>query len=164
MKEYIYIGKVVNTHGIKGEIRIKSDFLRKELIFKKNCCLYFGTNKTKEIINSYRVHKDYDMVTLNDISNINDVLKYKGQNVFIKREELNLTNKDYLIEDLIEFEVYENKKILGKINDFMYNNGNVLLFIKGSKDFYIPYNDYFIKKVDLESQKIIVENAKDLIL
>jgi 16S rRNA processing protein RimM len=164
MREYIYIGKVVNTHGIKGEIRIKSDFLKKELIFKKNFNLYFGPNKEKETINSYRIHKDYDMVTLNGINNINDVLKYKGQNVFIKRDELKFDKDNYLIEDLFEFEVEENKKILGKVKDFMYNNGNVLLYIKGSKDFYIPYNDYFIKCVDLENKKIITQNAEGLIL
>lgn len=46
----------------------------------------------------------------------------------------------------------------------MYNNGNILLSITGDKDFYIPYNDYFIKKVDLENKIINTENAKDLII
>ena len=48
--KYIYIGKIVNTHGIKGEIRILSDFLKKDLVFKKDFILYIGPNKEKEII------------------------------------------------------------------------------------------------------------------
>lgn len=86
------------------------------------------------------------MVTLNGINNINEVLKYKGLNVYIDRAELKLKSNEYILEDLIGFTIIENKKILGKLKDFMYNNGNILLSITGDKDFYIPYNDYFIKK------------------
>lgn len=162
--KYIYIGKVSNTHGIKGEIRILSNFLKKDLVFKKDNALYFGNNKEKEIINTYRKHKEYDMVTLIGINNINEVLKYKGLNVYIDRTELKLKSNEYILEDLIGFTIIENKKILGKLKDFMYNNGNILLSITGDKDFYIPYNNYFIKKVNLENKIINTENAKDLII
>lgn len=164
MKEYIYLGKVVNTHGIKGEIRIKSDFLKKNLVFKKDFLLYFGNEKSEEKIVSYRVHKEYDMVTLKNINNINDVLKYKGEKVFVKREDLKLNDKDYVLEDLIDMKIVENKKKLGIIKDFMYNNGNILLVASGEKKFYIPYNDFFIKNVDLQTKEVTVENAKDLII
>lgn len=164
MKEFIYLGKVVNTHGIKGEIRIKSDFLKKDLVFKKDFKLYFGSEKSKENIATYRKHKDYDMVTLENINNINDVLKYKGKKVYIKREDLKLNEKDYLLEDLIGLKVIENEKMLGIIKDFMYNSKNILLMVSGKKNFYIPYNKFFIKNVDLEKQEVYVENAKDLIL
>ena len=63
------IGKFVNTHGIKGEIRIKSDFSRKDLIFKKGNYIYINNNKF--LIKSYRVHKNYDMLTFDGINNIN---------------------------------------------------------------------------------------------
>ena len=68
--KYIIIGKIVNTHGIKGELRILSDFKYKDKIFKKGFPLYIGYTKEKEIIN------------------INEVLKYKGEYVFINKEEL----------------------------------------------------------------------------
>ena len=104
------------------------------------------------------------MVTLQGISNINDVLKYKGQNVFIKREELGLSKEEYLLEDLIGFKVIENQKILGIIKDFMYNKGNILLEIIGDKKFYLPYNEVFIEKVFLLKQEVQVKNTKGLIL
>ena len=62
----IYIGKLVNTHGLKGEVRIISDFKYKNDVFKVNNNVYI--NDVKYTINSYRSHKMFDMVTLSDIN------------------------------------------------------------------------------------------------
>ena len=75
--ELIKIGKIVNTHGIKGEIRIISDFKYKKDVFKVGNILYVDDDKLE--INSYRVHKNFDMVTFNGINDINEVLKYKNE-------------------------------------------------------------------------------------
>ena len=80
--EYIYIGKIVNTHGIKGEVRILSRFDFKEKVFVPNTLIYIGEEKIEEKIVSYRKHKSFDMVLLEGIKDINDVLKYKGKNVY----------------------------------------------------------------------------------
>lgn len=160
---FIKIGKLVNTHGIKGEVKILSDFTKKELVFTPNFTLYLGNKKIPMTITGYRHHKMFDMVTFEGISNINEVLEYKGLPVYINRDDLNLNN-DYLLEDLINFEVVENKRVLGKIVDLMYNNGNDLLCVKGKKDFYIPIKGGFIKNVDLANKIIEVENAEGLII
>ena len=60
--KYIFIGRIVNTHALKGEVRIVSDFEFKDRIFKENTLLYIGENKDKEIIETYRKHKQFDMV------------------------------------------------------------------------------------------------------
>ena len=61
--KYIIIGKIVNTHGIKGELRILSDFKYKDKIFKKGFPLYIGYTKEKEIINTYiSVDENYEKV------------------------------------------------------------------------------------------------------
>ena len=162
--DYIYIGTIISTHGIKGELKIKSNFEYKDKVFTKGFNLYLGENKTREIINTYRYHKIYDMVTFEGYNNINEVLKYLKQKVYIKREDLNI-EKDYVLDDLINLKVYEQDEYLGTIKDIYDNNGNTLLeCIKDNKSFYIPYNSNFIKNVDTKSGKIIVSNAKDLIL
>ena len=114
--EYIYVGKIVNTHGIKGEIRILSDFKYKNEIFKENFKLYIGTQKQEMIIKNYRKHKMYDMVLFYDINDINEVLKYKGQSVYINKDDIKVDG--YFFEDLInnikpfiEKTDLENKKI-----------------------------------------------------
>lgn len=163
-KETIYIGKIVNTHGIKGELRILSNFDKKEKVFVPSTKILIGKEKTDETINTYRHHKEFEMITLKGYSNINEVLKYKGQSVYIYREDLNLKENEYLLEDLIGLDVYENAEKIGKGKEIVYNNANVLLYVEASKSFYIPINEAFIKKVDLINKKIEVENAKGLII
>ena len=87
---YLYLGKIVNTHGIKGEIRIISNFERKDLVFNPNFKIYIGDDKEEKVINTYRHHKNFEMITLKGINDINDVLKYKGLDVYIKRDDLKL--------------------------------------------------------------------------
>lgn len=163
-KEYVCIGKIVNTHGIKGELRLLSDFEKKEKVFLPKMEILIGKEKKSEIISAYRHHKEFDMVTLEGYSNINEVLKYKGQLVYVRRENLHLSEEEYLLSDLIGLEVYENEEKLGKGKEIVYNNTNILLYVEAEKNFYIPINGNFIKKVDKENNKIEVENIKGLIL
>ena len=164
MNDYVYIGRVVNTHGIKGELRIKSDFDKKDLAFKIGNTLYIGDNYDEEIIKTYRVHKDYDMVTFNNYNNINEVLKYLKMAVYVKRSELNLKNNEYVMSDLIGFDIIDNSQNLGKVTDYVYNGSNTLLVIYGLKQFYIPMEGNYILNIDLNNHIINTENAKDLIL
>ena len=124
--DYIYIGKIVSTHGIKGEVKIISDFFEKDKIFKKGFKLYITPLYHEEVINTYRVHKNYDMVTFNGYNDINEILKYIGMGVYIKRSDLDLKEDEYLLSDLIGYAVYDNNKLLGKVSGINFNN-NVLL-------------------------------------
>ena len=158
--EFVYVGKIVNTHGIKGEVRIVSDFEKKDLIFNIGSTLYVGKQKEVIEVDSYRKHKNFDMITFNKITNINDVLKYKGLNVYIDRDSLNLNKEEYLMSDLIDMDVYFNDEHIGKINDIEKNGLNVLMVI-GNK--LIPHNKHFIKSVSLENKKVILENVEGLL-
>ena len=161
--DYILIGKIVNTHGIKGELRLLSDFDKKEKVFKNNFNIYIGPNHIKETISSYRHHKMFDMITLIGYNNINEVLKYKYMDVYVKRSDLNLNDNDYLLEDLIGMEIIDNNESLGKVIDYQ-NTNTVLLKISGVKEFYIPLVDEYIINVDTKNKIINVKNGKDLIL
>ena len=155
------IGKIVTTHGIKGEIRIRSDIENKSAFFKVGNTVYVDNEVLT--INSYRVHKDYDMITFKEYNDINDVIKFKNKLIYVNRDEIN-TDNDYVITDLIGYDVYFENDFCGKITDYMYNSVNYLLEVtNGSNHFYIPYNDNFIKKVDQDKKQIIAENIKDLI-
>ena len=164
MSEFVYIGRIVNTQGIKGELRLLSDFEKKERIFKPNIQIFIGKEKQSETIKNYRHHKQFDMITLEGYQDINEVLKYKGQNVFVKREVLNLKEEEYLYEDLPGMIVIENEKILGKIRNIVYNKANILLYIEGEKNFYIPLSQAYIKQVDRKNRKVLVEGGESLIL
>lgn len=161
--DFVYIGKIVGTHGIKGEIRIISNFDKKEKIFVIDKPVYIGNEKLKEIINSYRKHKNYDMITLKGIYDINEVLKYKGQKVYALRNDLDIEN-DYVLDDLLGMKIVSNNIEYGIVEDIFDNNGNTLLKILFDKNYYIPYNKRYIKSVDLKNKSIEVDSVKDLIL
>lgn len=149
--KYIYVGKLVNTHALKGEVRILSNFEFKAKVFKINSPLYVGNYKEKLLIRSYRRHKSFDMVTFEGIDNINDVLKYKGMNVYTSDDDLNLSDNEILPEDLIDMEVILNDKVVGKITEYRCDNGNKMVRLN---DKFIPYNNDFITKVDKENKKV----------
>ena len=162
--DYVYVGKIVNTHGIKGELRLLSDFDKKDKVFKEGFTIYIGDIRRKEVIASYRKHKMFDMITLEGYSNINEVLKYKGMEVFVNREDLELSKDDYLLSDLIGLTIKEDGETLGKVKEIVYNGSSTLLEIEGTKHFYIPNNPEFIKEVRLEEKMIECKNAKGLML
>lgn len=153
--KYIYIGKIVNTHGLKGEIKILSDFKYKNQVFKNKFNIYIGKEKYKEIINTYRFHKIFDMITIYGIDNINDVLKYKGMNVYVDRNDLDIPEYEYLDADIINLDVIINNKVIGKVSSIKGNNMSRLLVIKcPDKERLLPYNKNLIESIDLSNNTI----------
>lgn len=138
----LYIGKVAGTHGIKGEIKIISDFKYKNLVFVKGNHLYIEDDDL--VIATYRIHKNYDMVTFENINDINDVLKYKGKEVYIDRSEY--VFPDLLNEDLIGASVYGNGEPLGVLAAIRKNVNQELLVVKNEeKEYLIPNVEAFVK-------------------
>ena len=160
--ELIKIGKIVNTHGIKGELRILSKFPYKEKIFIKNMKLYID-KKDIETINTYRKHKNFDMVTFTGYTNINEVLKYKGKNVYVNDSDIKLDNNKYLDEELIGLNVIYEDNNKGTIVDIERYDKIVLFNIKNNdKEYLIPYNDNIIDKIDINNKRIYIKDIKGL--
>lgn len=159
--KYIYLGKIVNTHGIKGEVRIISDFKYKNDVFKINNKLYIGNNKEEVLVNSYRVHKNYDMLTFKDINDINDVLRFKGKNIYYDSDEIEVHG--ILDEDIIGLEVYTNHCI-GKVVDILSGPNQQVLVVKNNDiTNMIPYVNTFIKNIDLDNKRIDINEIEGLI-
>ncbi len=161
--KYVLIGKIVNTHGLKGEIRILSDFKYKHKVFVPDMKIYIGKDKTEEVITTYRHHKIFEMITMDGYDNIDEVLKYKGDYVFINREDLHLDKNEYLDEDIIGLDVYTDDRCLGKVRKIENHNGNEILIVKNiNKNYLIPYNFDIILNINLDSKIINVKNIPGL--
>lgn len=158
----IKIGKIVNTHGIKGELRLLSKFPYKDKVFVKNMTIYIN-KENKEIITSYRKHKNFDMITLEGYTNINEVLKYKGQSVFVNSEDIKLDKDKYLDEEIIGLEVIYQDTSKGIVSNIERYDKTTLLVIKNmDKEHLIPYNDNIIDKIDIKNKKIFIKDIKGL--
>ena len=160
--KYIYIGDVVNTHGLKGEVRLVSNFEYKKRVFKKNFKLYIGRSKEEVVINTYRVHKEYDMLTFDGLNSIDDVIIYKGDKVYINRDDLKI--KGYFNEDLIGLPVYSEDKYIGKVEYIMKNKAhNILVVTEEDKKNLIPNIPEFVSKIDLDNKRIDIKEIEGLI-
>lgn len=163
MEEFIYVGKIVNTHGIKGEIRILSDFEKKDKVFVKGMPIYIGRKKEREVITSYRHHKNFEMITMEGYTDINQVLRYKGLYVYIKKEDLKLGKGEYLETDLIDLTVIVDNEEKGIITDIRDSGHNKFLVIKTTeKEVFIPYQPEFISKIDFDNKQIVITPIKGM--
>ena len=145
------------------EIRILSDFEFKDKVFVPNMVIYIGRKKEKEIIKTYRHHKNFEMITMEGYSDINEVLRYKGLYVYIKKEDLKLNDDEYLDDDLIDLNVYVDNENKGIITDIRDGGNNKFLVIKtNDKEVFVPLNKEFIKSVDLKNKKIIIKPIKGM--
>lgn len=154
----IYIGKLVNTHGIKGEVRLISNFKYKDEVFKVDNIIYI--NNTKYKINSYRVHKMFDMITLDGINSIDDVMPLKGSNVYINKDDY--TFSGILNEDLIGLDAYDNDTYKGKVVEIIEGVKYDLLVIDGVKKHMVPNINEFIKNIDIDNKRIDINYIKGL--
>lgn len=162
--EYLRIGKIVNTHGIKGEIRILSNFKYKSKVFIKHFKVYIGSNKQEETITSYRPHKQFDMITLEGITNINDVLKYKGKPIYINKADLKLDANEYLDEDLIGLKVIMQDKAYGTITKIERDKYQDKIVVNNDGIIYlVPYVYDIIKTINLEEGTMTLEYIKGLL-
>ena len=152
----VYVGKVVGTHGSKGEIRIISDFQFKDKVFVVGNILVI--NDKDYVIRSYRKHKNFDMVTLNDYNDINEVLFLVRNKVYFDKEKLNLSNEEVLDEDLLEFKVIDKDGRVGKVVEvFLASPTNKIIRVMFDKEYLIPVYSPMLKSVDKSNKCIYVD-------
>ena len=157
MSNKLYLGYICGTHGIKGELKVISDFERKDIAFKVNNKILIDDEE--HVISSVRYHQNKILITIDSLNDINDVLKYLKKDIYIQRDNLEITG--YLMEDLIGFKVVDDKE-LGVVKDILITKAGYLLEV--DRNFYIPFVPYYVKKVLITEKTIYVNNAKELIL
>ena len=154
----LYIGKIVNTHGIKGELRIKDNLTisQKKEIFKVGSNLIIDDKHYK--ITSYRTHKDYDMVTFLGFNNINEVLFLKGKKVYKSSDEINLSEEDILDSELVTYKVKTNDDLEGEILSVEEtgNNYKILRLLINKKQVLVPYHKDFVI-INSKDKEILVK-------
>lgn len=154
----IVIGKIVNTFGIKGELKIVSDFEMADRAFQKGNKIII--NNKEHVITSSRFHHHNYLVEIDNIKDINNVTYLIGAKVSINREELKLEENEYLMCELKGYALYNDDKYIGDVEEVVINEVNPLVKVMGH---YIPLQKNFIKKVDVNNQKIICQNIDELI-
>ena len=165
--DFISIGKITNFFGIKGEAKVGFD---NESQIKKAKVVYMldDTSEAELKVKSIRFHKNFAIIKFEGIDDINDLIQYKGQRIFVSKETaLNQLEKDeYLIQDLIGCVVYnENNEKIGEVVNISTNSSQDLLNIKngfGQVDL-VPFVNEFFPVVDIKNKKIIIKPIEGLL-
>ena len=152
------IGKIHSPHALKGEVKIRSSFNK----FETKMNIYIDDRAYKLL--NHRLHKDFHLLVLEDINNIDAALALKGKEVFINRVELELKQDEYLDEDLIGLNLVVDKKIIGRVNKIIDTSKNTkILSVLGDENYLLPYHKDLIKKVDLKEKTIEYNDLGGLI-
>jgi len=158
--ELIKVGKIVNTHGIKGELKILSRFEYKHLVFVKDQIIFIDDSSYQ--ITNYRHHQQFELITLNGFNNINDVLLFKGKNIYVDRSSLSL-DQNILATDLIGYQVFDQGLLIGEVVDLEDRGAGLLLVVQTKdKKIFIPKVDAFIENIDQHKYIINIHHWEGL--
>ncbi|MFD2628362.1 ribosome maturation factor RimM [Oceanobacillus kapialis] len=170
MKQKLYnIGKIVNTHGIRGEVKVVriSDFEERFTVGNKVFAVKDKGEPVALTIASHRIHKGFDLVQFEGYGNINDVEVFKGGYLKISEEQLTeLENNEYYYHEIIGCEVVTNHgETLGVIKEILSPGANDVWVIRRHKerDLLIPYIEDVVKEVSIQEKKVIIEPMEGLL-
>lgn len=161
--EKLKIGKVLGTHALKGELKIRSysDFNDQRFVIGNK--LYLNNIKDPFIIKTVRIHKGNYLVSFEGLQDINLVEKYVGSIVYGLKEDVVLEDNEYFYDDLIGCKVKENDQVIGTVESIYFNGAQDILNVKTTKKtIAIPYVDAFIVDEDIENKVIEVQLIKGM--
>ncbi|OOE11956.1 ribosome maturation factor RimM [Fictibacillus arsenicus] len=168
--KWLNVGKIVNTHGIRGEVRVISRTDFPEERYKTGNTLYVEKDPGNLIpvtIESHRKHKQFDLLTFEGLNNINDVEPFKGYLLKVpKEQQVSLEEGEFFYHDIIGCAVYTvDGEELGKVKEILSPGANDVWVVKRKgfgSDILIPYIPSVVKTVDLDSKKISIEPLEGL--
>lgn len=165
-KPFLEIGKIVSTHGIKGEVRVQAwcddnEFLTE---FER---LYFEKGKTEVEVESARVHKNVVVMKLKGIDDMNAAQAVRNKILYMNREDVELDEDSYFIQDLLGMTVkdFENQELVyGELVDVTETGANDVYHIKDAagKVTLIPAIPDVIRETRIEEDIMLITPLKGL--
>ncbi|BDV03421.1 MAG: ribosome maturation factor RimM [Candidatus Hepatoplasma scabrum] len=160
----IWLGTIVNTHGLKGEVRILSNSDDLNEAFKEGE-EFFLQDQQKLIVESYRLHRNFVLVMFKDIDTIEKAQKLKNKEIY-KVSNLNIKEEFYL-KDLIGAKVInDDQKELGIIIDLLHQVAYDSIVVKLLIDdniINIPLIDEFFIDFDAKKSVVYVKLSEEFI-
>lgn len=168
--DLVKVGQIVNTQGIKGEVRVISQTDFPDQRFKKGNLLYVKDKGTTVslTIKSHRVHKQFHLLSFLDHLSINDVEKYKGSFLSVALDQLDsdeLKEDEFYYSDIIGLTVLDEKgNEQGKVKEILALPANDVWVVEDQhqNEWMLPYIEEVIKKVDLTSRVVHIEMMEGL--
>lgn len=159
MEEYLRVGVIATTHGIKGEVKIYSttDDLERFKVLK-HCVLDNGGEYLELEVEGVKFFKQFAILKFKGFDSINDIEKYKGKDLLVTRENaVPLAENEFFITDIVGSEVVEEDgTVVGELTDVMQTGANDVFVVKTvtGKEILLPYIEECILNIDVQAKKI----------
>ncbi|ELK45745.1 ribosome maturation factor RimM [Halobacillus sp. ACCC02827] len=168
-KQLYNVGKIINTHGIKGEVKVHrvTDFDER---FQPGQQLYL-VQENKEpkplVITTHRIHKGFDLIRFEEHGSINDVEQYKNGKLMVSEEaQAPLGEHEFYFHEIIGCAVYlETGEELGLIKEILTPGANDVWVVKQKQgaDVLIPYIESVVKQVDVDNKTVVIDPIEGLL-
>ncbi|MEE1056741.1 MAG: ribosome maturation factor RimM [Acutalibacteraceae bacterium] len=164
MEQYLEIGKIVGTHGLKGELRVDPWCDSPQFLCQFKT-LYLTKGSTKLEVKS-RPHKNIAIVKVKGIDTIEDADKLRNKILYMNRDDAKLAEGEYFIQDLMGMEVkdVDNGKVYGILTDVFKTGANDVYQVtdNNKKDYLIPVIDEVVINISLDENKVYIRPLKGI--
>ena len=151
---FIEAGRIVNTHGVAGEVKIEVWLDSPQLL--RRCGRVFLDGEEKKLL-SGKVQKSFLIAKLEGVEDLNAAMRLKGRTVQIAREDARLPRGAYFIQDILGASVVDEQgKEIGKLVDVLERPASNIYVVQGETEHLIPAVPEFIRSIDAEAGVVTV--------
>lgn len=165
IKQFLEIGRIVGTHGIKGEVRVQPWSDSPEFLKQFKCFYLDAFGQESLSVAAARPHKNIVILKLHGVDTIEAAERLRSRIIFINRDDVGLEKGRYFIQDLIGCSVYDEDsgRLLGKISDVSKTGANDVWHILDGKDEYLlPSIPEVVISVDVEREQVGIRPIKGI--
>lgn len=163
-KDYLEAGKIVAVHGLRGEVKIMPYTDTPELLAEFDR-LFMGKNYDEIVIKHSRVFKNMIIAKIESVDTPEDAAKLRNKILFMHRDDLELDENTYFIQDLIGVEVrdVDSGFVYGTISDVMQTGANDVYVIKGAdREYLVPAIGDVVVSTDIDGNIMLIRPLEGL--
>ncbi len=172
MENYFCVGKIVNTQGLRGEVRVisRTDFVEERYQKGSKLSLFRdGKQPLELVVKSHRKHKNFDLLTFEGYLRIEDVEGFRDGLLKVAKSDLSeLEDDEFYYHEIVGLDIYSDEgELLGKVKEILSPGANDVWVVKaakkGKKDILIPYIEPVVKEINIAENKAIITILEGLI-
>jgi len=163
-KQFLEAGKIVNTHGIKGEVKIMPYCDSPEL-FCEFDRFFMGKNYDEIIVERSRIQKNMIIAKLENVNTPEEAEKLRNKMLYMHRDDLELDEDTFFIQDLIGITVKnaDTGRVYGVIDDVLQTGANDVYSIKGeTRTYLIPAIPDVVIETDIDNEIMLIRELEGL--
>lgn len=167
--EFLTVGRIVRTIGLKGEVKVYPTTHFRDSRFKNGNHVFLldENNEISQdlIISKHKKNGDCDNLIFEGVDTIEKAEPLLKKDLVVEKDRSFLKKDQYFYSDLVGMDAYfDNGNLIGKVTKVEeYNKYATLRIAHKPKDVLVPFVNHFIKDVSLEEKKIVVNYIEGLL-